>query len=87
MTPNSYKFFANRDCQYYPCHKGIEELNCLFCYCPLYPFMDCGGDYTLTEKGIKNCTNCIRPHKAENYDEIMQELKKRLPRKPRPLKH
>lgn len=33
---DSYRYFENRACQYYPCHKGIEELNCLFCYCPLY---------------------------------------------------
>ena len=33
---DSYRYFKNRACQYYPCHKGIEELNCLFCYCPLY---------------------------------------------------
>lgn len=36
MTENSYRFFFNRECQYYPCHEGIEEMNCLFCYCPLY---------------------------------------------------
>ena len=36
MTENSYRFFSNRECQYYPCHEGIEEMNCLFCYCPLY---------------------------------------------------
>ena len=35
MTENSYRFFQP-ECQYYPCHEGIEEMNCLFCYCPLY---------------------------------------------------
>ena len=29
---NSYRFFENKECQYYPCHKGIENMNCLFCY-------------------------------------------------------
>lgn len=24
---NSSRFFANRSCQYYPCHKGITEMN------------------------------------------------------------
>ncbi|MFW5671451.1 MAG: cysteine-rich small domain-containing protein, partial [Acetivibrio ethanolgignens] len=33
---NSYRFFENRECKYFPCHKGLKELNCLFCYCPLY---------------------------------------------------
>ena len=31
---NSFYYFENRDCQYYPCHKGMAEMNCLFCYCP-----------------------------------------------------
>ena len=43
MTENSYRFFSNRECQYYPCHEGIEEMNCLFCYCPLYERRHCPG--------------------------------------------
>ena len=33
-----YSFFSNRECEYFPCHKGAdpENFNCLFCYCPLY---------------------------------------------------
>ena len=33
-----YAFFQNRDCEYFPCHRGVDEadFNCLFCYCPLY---------------------------------------------------
>ena len=27
---NSYRFFENRDCQYFPCHQGLEDFNCLF---------------------------------------------------------
>ncbi len=75
MTDNSYKFFANKDCKYYPCHKGIEEMNCLFCFCPLYLIKDCGGNYKLTDRGIKDCTNCIKPHIPENYDLIISKLK------------
>lgn len=33
---NSHRFFENRECKYFPCHKGLEDFNCLFCYCPLY---------------------------------------------------
>lgn len=35
---NSYRFFQNKECEYFPCHKteNEEEFNCLFCYCPLY---------------------------------------------------
>ena len=73
---NSFKYFENRACQYYPCHKA-EHINCLFCYCPLYSFADCPGNYTITGKGdagIKNCTDCIFPHDAANYGSIIRIL-------------
>lgn len=77
---NSYRFFANKECQYYPCHKGTGEMNCLFCYCPLYEREHCPGKPEYIEHGgkrIKSCMNCTFPHEAENYDIIMQFLKKR----------
>ena len=40
---NSSRFFENKECEYYPCHKGIEEMNCLFCYCPMNQFENCLG--------------------------------------------
>lgn len=69
-----YQFFCNKECEYFPCHKGIdpEEFNCLFCYCPLYALGNkCGGNFVITEKGIKNCSNCTVPHRKENYDRII----------------
>ena len=73
MTKPSNAFFANTACAYYPCHKGIEEINCLFCYCPLYALGDkCGGGFTYTEDGIKDCSKCLLPHKPENYGYIME---------------
>lgn len=75
---NSYKFFENRDCKYFPCHEGLEDFNCLFCYCPLYSRKHCPGNFTWIQKGdvmIKNCMNCTFPHKPENYDIIMEFLK------------
>ena len=77
---NSEKFFANRDCKYYPCHEGIEELNCLFCYCPLNHLKDCPGNPVFKEKDggmIKVCINCTFPHRAENYDEVIRILRGR----------
>lgn len=74
---NSLKFFSNTDCEYYPCHKGVQKFNCLFCYCPLYSFDDCPGNYTMTEtegRSVKDCSNCTFPHKAENYDKIIDRL-------------
>jgi Zn-finger protein len=75
---NSYKYFENRACKYYPCHKGIEEMNCLFCYCPMYRFQKCPGKpafITAGEKEIKDCSACTFPHQAENYEKIMQFLR------------
>lgn len=76
--------FFNRECQYYPCHEGIEEMNCLFCYCPLYERRHCPGkpEYIKSrredgsEVQIKSCMKCTFPHQAENYDVIMQFLRK-----------
>ena len=73
----SYRYFQNRDCEYFPCHTGIEreDFNCLFCYCPLYALGDrCGGAFTYTEDGIKDCSKCVKPHRKENYDAIIQKI-------------
>ena len=72
-----YKFCQNRQCEYFPCHSGVEEENfsCLFCYCPLYALGDrCGGGFTYTETGIKDCSRCTVPHRKENYDRIMEKM-------------
>ena len=76
-----YKFFQNRECEYFPCHETDkpEEFNCLFCYCPLYHLgKDCGGNFYCTDKGVKSCVNCLRPHKKENYEKIVKKLKNEL---------
>ena len=76
---NSYRFFENKECQYYPCHTGLDHLNCMFCYCPLYSMECCPGEYKYIEvngRRIKECTDCTFPHKAENYDLIMDFLSK-----------
>ena len=69
----SYRYFQNRDCEYFPCHAGAdpENFNCLFCFCPLYALGEgCRGGYTYTETGIKDCSQCLFPHKKESYDTI-----------------
>ena len=69
-----YSFFQNRECEYFPCHKGIdpEEFNCLFCYCPLYALgRKCGGHFYFNQKGIKVCTGCTFPHRRDNYDAVI----------------
>lgn len=75
---NSYRFFENRECQYFPCHKGLEDFNCLFCYCPMYLREDCPGNPKYIEKTgkkIKACSDCTFPHRSENYDKMIQLLK------------
>ena len=65
---NSSIFFTNRECECFPCHKQADEaeFNCLFCYCPLYVLgARCGGNFKTTENGIKDCSECIIPHRAD----------------------
>lgn len=72
-----YDFFQNKECEYFPCHGGAdpEKFSCLFCYCPLYALGDqCGGSFTYLENGIKDCSNCLKPHRRENYDKIMEKM-------------
>ena len=76
-----HSFFQNRDCAYFPCHGNADEenFNCLFCYCPLYALGNqCGGNFTYTQSGIKDCSSCIRPHKKDNYASILESMDKIL---------
>ena len=71
-----YQYFSHRKCEYFPCHKtnDPENFNCLFCYCPLYALGDkCGGNFKYTEKGVKDCTDCLLPHKRKNFGYIMSK--------------
>ena len=74
MSEKHYSFFQNRECEYFPCHKGAdpETFNCLFCYCPLYALgKKCGGNFRYNEKGFKDCTNCRFPHRKDNYEKVI----------------
>ena len=72
----SYKFFSNKKCEYFPCHKveNPENFNCMFCYCPLYFFGDkCGGNFEILHNGIKDCSNCMIPHSLNAHDFIVNK--------------
>lgn len=74
---SNFKFFQHTACEYFPCHPVDElaDFNCLFCYCPLYALAEnCGGSFTYTEKGIKNCSACNFPHQREHFDTILEKL-------------
>ena len=87
----NYDFFQHKECEYFPCHAGAnpDTFSCLFCFCPLYALGDkCGGAFTYTENGIKDCSNCLKPHRREKYNAICEkiseemELAKKQPEKP-----
>ncbi len=72
-----YKKCQNSKCEYFPCHKGVteEEFNCLFCYCPLYILGEkCGGNFSYTPYGLKDCSECTKPHDADGYDHIQSKI-------------
>ena len=72
-----YDFFQNRACEYFPCHKCAdpETFSCLFCYCPLYALgPKCGGNFTYTPGGIKDCSGCLFPHRRENYGKVCEKM-------------
>ena len=73
---NSYRFFTNNACKYFPCHRGIQEenFNCLFCYCPLYMLgTECGGHFKYNN-GVKSCMDCNVPHVPKGFDWINKKL-------------
>lgn len=72
-----YKFFSHTKCEFFPCHAidNKEEFNCLFCYCPLYALGEnCGGNFKYAGNGIKDCSECLIPHRKNNYDYIMTKF-------------
>lgn len=77
---NSYRFFRNTDCEFFPCHGGMDQgkFNCLFCYCPLYLMgEDCGGNFRYVEGStgrVKDCSACALPHHPADYDRILTRL-------------
>jgi Zn-finger protein len=65
-------------CDYYPCHDPIKGFSCEYCYCPLYE-SDCKNvgnpKFIEVRKGsIKDCSDCILPHKPEFKKNILDKL-------------
>lgn len=70
-------FFRHEECEYFPCHEtpDPEQFNCLFCYCPLYTLgSNCGGNFSYTQSGIKDCKNCILPHQPGGREQILSKF-------------
>ncbi len=73
----NFSFNQNRKCEYFPCHDtdDVDNFNCLFCYCPLYALGDkCGGNYSYTEDGTKDCSKCMVPHRRDAYGKIISRF-------------
>lgn len=72
---NSYSYFKNKDCEYFPCHNAEGEFfNCIFCYCPLYALGDkCGGNFAYTDDGVKDCSSCMIPHSESGFSHIISK--------------
>lgn len=65
-----FTYFQNTQCEFFPCHEtsNPENFSCLFCYCPLYALgRKCNGNYKYLENGVKDCSDCLIPHKKENF--------------------
>jgi len=79
IMKHSYKYFENKDCQFFPCHEPgkLKAFNCLFCFCPLY-FLgeNCGGNFERVAEGssVKDCSGCLMPHDPENYELLMKKI-------------
>lgn len=76
----NFSFFQNKKCEFWMCHEGIkeEDFSCLFCYCPLYFAEKCNGKFEILPNGIKDCSNCTRPHNRKNYGTIVQEISRNM---------
>lgn len=74
-----YRFYQNRNCEYFPCHAtgDTDSFSCQFCYCPLYLLgKDCGGNFTILDNGVKDCSKCLLPH--TDYDRIVRTLAEKV---------
>lgn len=72
----NWKWFRNDECEFFPCHHFVDydNFNCKFCFCPLYRFEDCGGNPTILQNGVRDCSGCTYPHDKRNHDEIIRRL-------------
>lgn len=68
----------DKDCEYYPCHKGLED--CTYCYCPIYPCEDIHLGHWFIKRGsekVWDCTCCKLFHKKNVVEELEKYLTKR----------
>ena len=63
----------NKDCEYFPCHEGLED--CTYCYCPIYPceYEEFGKFVKNKNSKVWDCSNCVIIHKIKIVDLIRNE--------------
>jgi len=55
------------------CHYMTLPMNCLLCYCPRYDMgIECGGNFVIAENGVKDCSNCTKPHETVFAEEFLK---------------
>ncbi|MEM3736522.1 MAG: cysteine-rich small domain-containing protein [Candidatus Bathyarchaeia archaeon] len=67
----------NVSCDYFPCHKNLED--CTWCYCPFYPCEDelTGGRYVKANQpglAVWSCKDCTWIHRLDVSLAVMKEL-------------
>ena len=64
LNGKHYTWFQNRECEYFPCHKGVRE-----------EASDCRGSFVM-RNGVKDCSYCLLPHNGlESYAYILAKLR------------
>jgi iron complex transport system ATP-binding protein len=56
----------------------MDRINCVFCFCPLYEWPECGGNFKMLKNGIKDCSKCTLPHERGDY--VIKKLKEKYPK-------
>jgi Zn-finger protein len=55
------------------CHLMAYPMNCLLYYCPRYNMgTECGGDFVILDNGVKDCSNCNKPHDRVFVEEYLK---------------
>ena len=59
-----------------PQGRGPGKFQLSFLLLPAYALgRNCGGAFQYKENGIKDCTNCLFPHRRENYQKVIARYK------------
>lgn len=50
----------------------MKDMDCRFCYCPLYSDPNCEGNFTILKNGIKDCSKCNWPHTKAGVEYLVK---------------